>query len=168
MAKKKEEVDQAKTKKCENEPTSKRKTTQKKQAQYEFLDTSKDHGGLDKSGVTECIKEQDKDVVPKKENGKKKKIIVASILSGALLAGVVGGGILLFSNKSTNLVYNVDGKRYEIKIRNASDLLEVQAPKLEGYDFGGWYLDEACVKKIEKDQVFKNNTVVYLQYCILY
>ena len=95
---------------------------------------------------------------------KAQKIAIAAA-SGVLVAGATLGTVIaLTRDDKVNVAYYVDGQKYELQIKSASALLNSSVPKVVGYDFAGWYLDEGLTQKVSEDYIFKKDTVVYLKF----
>ena len=88
------------------------------------------------------------------------KVTIAAAVTAVVTAGAVAG-VMTFRDDDNKIVYTVDGQEIEIELDGGSTAISLQKPQVPGYNFGGWYLDEALTQELADDYVFTKDTVIY-------
>ena len=98
---------------------------------------------------------------------KSKKLLIASVLVGvsALAMGTatactwptwLGG-----KAPTHKVVISIDGVDTEVKLNKGVIAEKPEDPVKEGYNFVGWFLDEACTKEYKFDKALNKNSTIY-------
>ena len=89
-------------------------------------------------------------------------VIVASIISAIVLAVCLHKVVDYSNHREISVTIHYEGDTYEEhKLEVGNTLLMLKNPVRDGYEFLGWYSDEACTIEFDFNAPITNDTDIY-------